>query len=150
MQSTTAASIWMKHLALIALHGPPCCALGQRRGDGVIGRISKGDANHLRALDPGRAVISWHVSQSPLSAIAYAEPGVRRLAEDAFRFKKSLSMSGEVGRRAGVHRVSDPDWLTSQNDKALGRDTPGLIFRIIVVVFLGLLFWQAIIAAGRP
>src|SRR5208282_6304196 len=46
-------------LAPIALHGPPCCALGQRRGDGVIGRISKGDANHLRALDPGRAVISW-------------------------------------------------------------------------------------------
>jgi hypothetical protein len=39
-------------LAPIALHGPTCCALGQRRGDGVIGRISKGDANHVRALDP--------------------------------------------------------------------------------------------------
>jgi hypothetical protein len=49
-------------LALIALHGPPCCALRERRGDGVIGRISKGDANHLRALDPHRAVISWRVS----------------------------------------------------------------------------------------
>jgi hypothetical protein len=49
-------------LAPIALHGPPCCALGQRRGDGLIGHISKGDANHLRALDPGRAVISWRVS----------------------------------------------------------------------------------------
>ena len=49
-------------LAPIALHGPPCRALGQRRGDGVIGRISEGDANHLRALDPGRAVISWRVS----------------------------------------------------------------------------------------
>ena len=49
-------------LAPIALHGPPCCALGQRRGDGVIGRISKGDANHLRTSDPGRAVISWRVS----------------------------------------------------------------------------------------
>ena len=43
-------------LAPIALHGPPCCALGQRRGDRVIGRMSKGDAKHLRALDPGRAV----------------------------------------------------------------------------------------------
>jgi hypothetical protein len=57
MRPTTAASTWMKHW-----HGPPCCALGQRRGDGVIGRIGKGDANHLRALDPGRAVISWPVS----------------------------------------------------------------------------------------
>src|SRR5580693_7206268 len=28
-------------LVPIALHGPPCCALGQRRGDGVIGRISR-------------------------------------------------------------------------------------------------------------
>jgi hypothetical protein len=55
MRSTTAASAWMKHW----LYGPPCCALGQRRGDGVIGRITKGDANHLRALDCGRAVISW-------------------------------------------------------------------------------------------
>jgi hypothetical protein len=43
MRSTTAASIW---ISPIALHGPPHCALGQRRGDGVIGRITKGDANH--------------------------------------------------------------------------------------------------------
>jgi hypothetical protein len=48
-------------LAPMALHGPPCCALGQRRGDGVIGHFSKGDAND-RALDPGRAVVSWRVS----------------------------------------------------------------------------------------
>jgi hypothetical protein len=39
-------------LALRALHGPPCHALGQRRGDGVLGRISQRDANHLQALDP--------------------------------------------------------------------------------------------------
>ena len=45
--------------------------------------------------------------------------------------------------------MSDPDWLTSHDDKACVRDTRGLILRIIVVVFLGLLFWQAIIAAGR-
>jgi hypothetical protein len=62
IRSATAASTWMKQLALIPLHGPPCCALGQRRGDGVIGRISKGDANHLRALDRGRAVTSWRIS----------------------------------------------------------------------------------------
>jgi hypothetical protein len=35
----------------IALHRPPCCAPGQCRGDGVIGSISKDDANHLPALD---------------------------------------------------------------------------------------------------
>jgi hypothetical protein len=51
MRSTTAASTWMKHW--------PCSryicrrgALGQRRGDGVIGSISKGNANHLLTLDP--------------------------------------------------------------------------------------------------
>ena len=49
-------------MAPIALHRPPCRALGQRRGDGVIGRISKGDANHLPALDPGRAVISGRIA----------------------------------------------------------------------------------------
>ena len=38
-------------LAPIALHRPPCRALGQRRGDGVIGVISEDDANHLPSLD---------------------------------------------------------------------------------------------------
>jgi hypothetical protein len=47
-------------LVLIALHGPPCCALGQRRGDGVIGRTSKNDASRTQTIDPGRAVISWY------------------------------------------------------------------------------------------
>jgi hypothetical protein len=46
--------------------------------------------------------------------------------------------------------MSDPDWLTSHDDKALGRDTRGLILRIIVVAFLAVLFWQAILAAGMP
>ncbi len=46
--------------------------------------------------------------------------------------------------------MSDPDWLTSHVDKAFGRDTRGLILRTIEVAFLGVLFWQAIIAAGRP
>jgi hypothetical protein len=39
-------------LVPIALQGLPCYALGQRRGDGVIGCISKDDANHLRHLIP--------------------------------------------------------------------------------------------------
>jgi hypothetical protein len=66
-------------------------------------------------------------------------------------FKKSLSMSGEVGSLAGdrVVRMSDPERLTSHDDKAYGRDTRGLILRIIVVAVLGVVFWQTIIAAGR-
>src|SRR5260370_22051846 len=32
--------------------------------------------------------------------------------------------------------MSDPDWLTPHDDKARGRDTRGLILRIIVVGFL--------------
>ena len=44
--------------------------------------------------------------------------------------------------------MSDPDRLTSDDDMARGRDTRGLILRIIVVAVLGVLFWQAIIAAG--
>ena len=44
--------------------------------------------------------------------------------------------------------MSDPDRLTSHDDKTLGRDTRDLILRIFVVACLGVLFWQAIIAAG--
>jgi hypothetical protein len=43
--------------------------------------------------------------------------------------------------------MSDPDRLTSHDDKILGRDTRGLILRIIVVACLGVLAWQTIIAA---
>jgi hypothetical protein len=42
--------------------------------------------------------------------------------------------------------MGDPDRLTS-HDKTFGRDTRGLILRILVVACLGALFWQAIIAA---
>jgi hypothetical protein len=45
--------------------------------------------------------------------------------------------------------MSDPGRLTSHDDMARGRDSRGLILRIIVVAFLGVLFWQAIISAGR-
>jgi hypothetical protein len=41
-----------KSLAPIALHRPSCRALRERRGDDVVGRISKDDTNHLQALDP--------------------------------------------------------------------------------------------------
>ena len=44
--------------------------------------------------------------------------------------------------------MSDPDRLTSHDDKTFGRNTRALILRIIVVACLGVLFWQAIIAAG--
>ena len=43
--------------------------------------------------------------------------------------------------------MSDPDRLTSHDDTALGRDTRGLILRIIVVAFLAALFWHTVIAA---
>ena len=46
--------------------------------------------------------------------------------------------------------MSDPDRLTSLDDKTFGRDTRLVVLRICVVVFLAVLFWQAIIAAGRP
>jgi hypothetical protein len=44
--------------------------------------------------------------------------------------------------------MSDPDRMTSRDDTASVLDTRGLILRILVVTCLGVLFWQAIIAAG--
>jgi len=44
--------------------------------------------------------------------------------------------------------MSDRDRLTP-HDKTFDRDTRGLILRIIVVAFLGVLFWHAVIAAER-
>jgi hypothetical protein len=44
--------------------------------------------------------------------------------------------------------MSDRDRLTSRNDTASVFDTRGLILRIIVVACFGMLFWQAIMAAG--
>jgi hypothetical protein len=46
--------------------------------------------------------------------------------------------------------VSDPDRLTFRDGKTFSRDARGLILRIVVVACLGVLFWQAIFAAGRP
>jgi hypothetical protein len=45
--------------------------------------------------------------------------------------------------------MSDPDRLTSHDDKTFGRDTRGLILRIIVVALLAALFWHTVVAAGR-
>jgi hypothetical protein len=44
--------------------------------------------------------------------------------------------------------MSDPDRLTSRDDRTFDPGTRALILRIIVVACLGMLFWQAIIAAG--
>ena len=46
--------------------------------------------------------------------------------------------------------MGDPDRLTSHDGKTFGRETGLLILRIIVVAFFALLFWQTVIAAGRP
>jgi hypothetical protein len=44
--------------------------------------------------------------------------------------------------------MSDPDWLSTHDDKIFGLDTRGLILRIVVVVLLAALFWHTVIAAG--
>jgi hypothetical protein len=44
--------------------------------------------------------------------------------------------------------MSDPNRLTSHDDKTFDRDTRGLILRIVVVVLLAALFWHTVIAAG--
>ena len=54
-------------------------------------------------------------------------------------------MSGEIGSLAGDRVVSHE---RSRPAEALGRDTRGLILRIIVVAFLAALFWHTVIAAG--
>ena len=66
------------------------------------------------------------------------------------RFKKSLSMSGEIGSLAGDRVVSRERSRPADLHTALGRDTRGLIVRTIVVAFLAALFWHTVIAAGRP
>ena len=61
-------------------------------------------------------------------------------------------MSGEVGSLAGVRVVSHERSRPADLPRRHGPwwcDTRGLILRIIVVAVLGVLFWQAIIAAGR-
>jgi hypothetical protein len=44
--------------------------------------------------------------------------------------------------------MSDPDRLTSRDDTASALDTRGLILRIIVVAFIGALFWPTVIVAA--
>jgi hypothetical protein len=44
--------------------------------------------------------------------------------------------------------MSDPDWLSTHDDKIFGPDTRCLILRIVVVVLLAALFWHTVIAAG--
>ena len=67
-------------------------------------------------------------------------------------FTKSLAIWSETelagGRPIGFD-VSDSDRLTPQDENALGSSGWGLILRILIVVFLGALFWQAVLASGR-
>jgi hypothetical protein len=44
--------------------------------------------------------------------------------------------------------MSDPGRLISRGEKTSSLDTRSLILRIVVVACLGVLAWQAIIAAG--
>jgi hypothetical protein len=44
--------------------------------------------------------------------------------------------------------MSDPDRLTSHDDKTFGLDTLGLILRTIVVAFIAALFWHMVVGAG--
>jgi hypothetical protein len=52
-----------------------------------------------------------------------------------------------VIRRIGM---IDPKQLTSRDDKALRPNALGLIFRTLVIVIVGLLFWHAVLAAVKP
>jgi hypothetical protein len=45
--------------------------------------------------------------------------------------------------------VSDSHRLTPENDNALDSNGWGLILRVLIVIFLGVLFWQAVLASGR-
>ena len=44
--------------------------------------------------------------------------------------------------------MSDPDRPTSHDDKTYGRDTGGLILRIVAVGFLTAVLWHIVVAAG--
>lgn len=54
-----------------------------------------------------------------------------------------------AGRRPIGFDVSDSERLTPQDDNALDSNGWGLILRILIVVFLGVLFWQAVLVSGR-
>jgi hypothetical protein len=59
-----------------------------------------------------------------------------------------LRLSSLAGVKIGFE-VSDPDRLIPQDDDALGTNGWRLILRILIVVFLGELFWQTVLAFGR-
>ena len=65
-------------------------------------------------------------------------------------YRHKVRLDAMARARANVFGMSNSDRVTSPDDNARGRDTRGLILRIVVVAFLAVLFWQAIIAAGSP
>jgi len=68
------------------------------------------------------------------------------------RFRKILLVCGEGGRLAGdrVVDVRDPDGLIPDDDEARHPDGWGLILRICLLLFPGLIFWQAVLVPWKP
>ena len=98
MRSTTAASTWMKPLAPIALHGSPCRAVGQCRGDGAIGRTFRG------------------ATQSPLRTIANDALGrCRHVAKRgaAAPSQSRVPISTLIGRFSSMRRACSNDTVRS-------------------------------------
>ena len=60
--------------------------------------------------------------------------------------QSAVRLSSLAGVKIGFD-VSDPDRLSRQDDKALGSNQWGLILRILIVLFLGVLFWQTALAS---
>jgi hypothetical protein len=73
-----------------------------------------------------------------LSPAAAAGPG----SPLVLAVRQALSL--RLGPRPIGFDVGDPDRLTPQDDNARGSSGCGLILRILIVVFLGVLFWQAV------
>jgi hypothetical protein len=91
-------------------------------------RQGRGGTNHRLCVRPRR-----------LTASARTDSGnVNKFAVKSVRW------------RVTEFAMSDPDRPTLPTYKSHSRDARDLILRIIVVGFLAVLFWQAIVAAGRP
>jgi hypothetical protein len=111
-----------------------------------MGRISKGDANHLPALDRGRAVISWRgQSQRPVSALANTGPGrdeqdrmdVRHVVHFRWHGLASIrspvtheGQQGSLRRQPGGICGTKSTAMTGRVDQLMGLWEQGSIARI--------------------
>jgi hypothetical protein len=77
-----------------------------------------------------------------------------RQDRDEWRWRVEHALTGQRKswwpRVVGRIGMGGPERLTYLCDKALRSSGLGLILRILVVVFVGLLFWQAVLAPGKP